>query len=254
MKTDIFVKSLLKKKDKILDVEQLKKLYKQVDPEWFTDSKFYKQVYYVKNKWVLISLKKDLFYVKSSQKEITFDEIVEKYYRKILKNYLQEKFWNNYFISWVKSLEIWNNNFEIPDKLPIINPYKRSEDVLFKDKNILNIRYSIKWENFEKSFKIYKKQTEKTYIDWNMFILANYELSLLDALYSLSSEQEKYVVELLKKNIRKNYKKICVENFEYFLKLGKYWSSVKKIYEITLWIRPDFAEQIKQILKKRYYF
>jgi len=41
---------------------------------------------------------------------------------------------------------------------------------------------------------------------------------MLESLYSLSDEDERYVIELIKKNIRKNYKKINIEVFEYFLK------------------------------------
>jgi len=67
-----------------------------------------------------------------------------------------------------------------------------------------------------------------------MFFVANYELALLESLYSISVEDERYVIELIKKNIRKNYKKINLEVFEYFLRYGKYGSSIKRIYEISL--------------------
>lgn len=254
MKTNIFVKSLLKKKNKILSIDQLRKIYQQIDLEWFTNSKFYKQIYYVKNKWVLLSLKKDLFYVKSPQKDFFLDEIIDENYRKVLKRSLQEKYASNYFIWWIKSLEIWNNNFEIPDKILIVNPYKRSEEVLFTDKYVSNIMYSIKWEGAEKSFRIYKKHTERLHVDWISFFVANYEMSLLDSLYSLPVDQEKYVIELIKRNIRKNHKRIVLENFEYFLKLWKFWSSIRRIYDISMWIRPDFAEKVRDILKRRYYF
>ena len=253
MKTNNFVKKLLKNKHKILDIEKLKKMYQDIDIQDYSDKKLYKQIYYAKNKWVLISLKKNLFYVKSSQEDEDIDDIINKFYWKLLKKYIKEQYWNNYFIWGIKSLEVLNNNFFILDKISIINPYKRADEVLLKGKKISNSIYKIKWYDNLKSFKIFKKQTEKIYVDSQIFFVANYELALLESLYSISLEDEKYVIELLKKNIRKNYKKINLEVFEYFLKYWKYGSSIKKIYEIALWIRPDFATKIKNILKRWYW-
>ena len=249
--TDIFVKKLLKNKHKILTISQIKDIY--LDIEESADSKIYKKIYNLKNKGYILSLKKDLFYIKKPDEDILIDDIVEKNYWKYLKKYLKEQFWVYYFIWGLKSLEIWNNNFSIPDKITIINPYKRSNEVLFKEKNLFLVNYSIKWFDNEKSFKFFKKQTEKLYIDWKPFNVVNYELALLESLYSMPFDEEKYILELVKKNLRKNWKRINLEVFEYFLKYGKYGSSVKRIYEIALWIRPDFADKIKNILKKWYW-
>lgn len=253
MKTNNFVKKILKNKHKIIDINKLKKIYFDLNPDSYSDKKLYKQIYYAKNKWVLMSLKKDIFYVKTPDENIDIDDIIDNFYWKLLKKYTQEHYWNNYFIWGIKALEIWNNNFSIPDKLVIINSYKKMEEILLKEKKIFNKVYKIKWFDEIKSFKFFKKQTEKLYIDGKMFFVSNYELSLLESLYSISSEEERYVIELLKKNIRKNYKKISLEVFEYFLKYWKYGSSIKKIYELSLWIRPDFADKIKDILKKWYW-
>ena len=250
--TNIFVKKLLKNKNKILTILQIKEIYYNLYWE-SQDTKIYKQIYQLKNKWYLLSLKKDLFYVKKMDEDLLVDDIIENNYWKYLKKYLKDQFWVYYFIWWLKSLEIWNNNFSTSDKLRIVNPYKRSNEVLFKNKNLFLVNYSIKWFDNEKSFKFFKKQTKKLYVDWKLFNVANYELSLLESLYSMPFEDEKYIIELVKKNIRKNWKKIDLQVFEYFLKYWKYGSSIKKIYELSLWIRPDFAEKIKNILKKWYW-
>jgi len=247
-----YVKKLLKKKNKIIWIEELKKMFRSINDE-ISNKQIYKQIYYLKNKWFIISLKKDLFYIKNFDEEIDVDDIIEKNYWKILKKYVKEKYSKNYFIWGLKALEIWNNNFSISDNLIIVNLYKRSSEVILKWKKIQNANYKIKWFDNERTFKYFKKQTVTTHIDWKSFNISNYELSLLESLYSLSIEDEKYVLELIKKNIRKNYKKINVEVFEYFLKYGKYGSSVKRIYELALWIRPDFASKIQKILKKWYW-
>jgi len=250
--TNNFVKKLLKSKWKILNIWKIKEIYyDMVDNP--SDKKLYKQIYQLKNKWFLLSLKKDLFYIKKADLEITADEIIEDNYWKYLRSYLKEQFGTFYFIWGLKSLEIWNNNFSIPDKITIVNPYKRANEVLFKDRNLFLVDYKIKWFDNEKSFKFFKKQVTKQYIDGKVFYVANYELALLESLYSMPFDEEKYILELVKKNLRKNWKKINLDVFVYFLKYGKYWSSVKKIYELALWIRPDFAEKLKDILKKWYW-
>jgi len=50
MKTNNFVKKLLKNKHKILDIEKLKKMYQDIDIQDYSDKKLYKQIYYAKNK------------------------------------------------------------------------------------------------------------------------------------------------------------------------------------------------------------
>lgn len=251
MKTNIIVKKILKSKWKILDIQKIKKIFHQIDED-FTDKQIYKKIYYLKNQWYILSIKKDIFYIKDFNKEVDIDEIIENNYWKFLKKYLNDNFWSNYFIWWIKALEIHNNIYSIPDKISIINPYKQSKQVLLKWKYILNTKYTIKWKSNEKSFKFFKKNTQKEYIDWKVFNISWYELSLLESIYSLSDD-EKYIIELIKKNIRKNHKKIDTKIFEEFLKYGKYGSSLKKIYELSLWINPIFAEKIKNILKKWYW-
>lgn len=247
--TNIIVKKILKNKWKIINIEQLKKIFQDLEAE----KSFYKKIFHLKNKWYLVSIKKDLFYVKEPHIEIDEEEIIDQFYRKILHKYVKENFLNKYFIWGVKALEIWNNNFSTPDKITIVNPYKRATETLLKWKKIFNTTYTIKWFDLDKSFRYFKKQTEKLDINWKKFIVANYELSLLESLYSPNFLEQKYIEELIKKNIRKNHKRINPEIFEYFLKVWKYGSACKRLYEISLQIRPEFAEKLKKILLKWYW-
>jgi len=245
---NILVKKILKNKWKIITIDELKKILQNLE-----QTNIYKKIYYLKNRWYLISLKKDLFFVKEPDQNIDEEEIIEKFYWKILHKYLKNNYWNNYFIWWVKALEFWNNNFSIPEKITIINPFKRSTETILKWKKVFNTLYKIKYFEPEKSFKYFKKQTEKITIDNKNFIIANYELSLLESLYSPSFLEQKYIEELVKKNIRKNSKKINLDVFEYFLKIWKYWEPCKRLYEIASKIKPDFAEKLKKLLLKWYW-
>lgn len=249
IKTNIIVKKLLKNKNKIIWINDLKKILEDFTSKWT----IYKKIFWLKSRWYLLSVKKDLFYIKDSTNKIDVEEVIDNFYRKILKNYIKNSYWQKYFIWWIKALEIRNNNTSVPDKLVLINPYKRANEVLLKWKKIFNTIYNIKWFDTENSFKYFKKQTTKITIDNKNFNIANYELSILESLYSVSEIDKRYIIELIKKNIRKNYKRINIEIFEYFLKVWKYWSSCKLLYEISLWINPIFAERLKNILIKRYW-
>jgi len=248
--TNIVVKKILKNKWKILTIEKIKKMFEDLWIEW----NFYKKIYFLKNWWYLVSLKKDLYYVKDVDEDFDEEDLIQRFYWKILYWWLKDHYWNNYFIWWIKSLEIWNNNFDVPDKIVIVNPYKRSTETILKWKKVFSTVYHAKWMDDLKFFKLLKKNTERVYVDGKKFNIANYELSLLESLYSVSSLEQRYVEELVKKNIRKNYKRIRLDIIETFLKLWKYGSSCVKLYELSRLIRPDFAEKLKNILKKWYYF
>ena len=60
------VKKLSKYKNKLIHIEELKKLLKNILDDQYKDSKTYKNIYYLKNRGYLISLRKDLFFVKNA--------------------------------------------------------------------------------------------------------------------------------------------------------------------------------------------
>jgi hypothetical protein len=59
---------------------------------------------------------------------------------------------------------------------------------------------------------------------------------------------------LVKKNVRKNYKRIDLSVFEFFLQNWKYWKSCERLYQIAQFVNPNFSEKLKLLLKKYYRF
>jgi len=71
---------------KISELENLISQFIKIDNK----QKLYKLIYKLKNKGYLLALKKDLFFVKKPSEELDVDEIIEKYYRKLLKEKIKE--------------------------------------------------------------------------------------------------------------------------------------------------------------------
>ncbi len=136
------IKKLTKIKKKIVTTEKIKDTIKNVMEEKYMDRKAYKMIYYLKNKWYLISIKKNLFYLKNPDDEIDEEEIAEQHYRDILRTHCKNYLSSDRYIWWLKSLELSNNDFSIPEEIEVINEYKQSREVIvltkkWPSKNIL---------------------------------------------------------------------------------------------------------------------
>ena len=72
---------------KLITISDLQKLLNTLFESQQNMNQFYKTIYYLKNKWFLISLKKELFLIKNPKKDLTEFDIENTYYRKILKKH-----------------------------------------------------------------------------------------------------------------------------------------------------------------------
>jgi len=87
---DIIVKNLLKHKNKLIEIEKIKTIGKKVLDTEYSEKKIYKIIYYLKNREYLQSLKKDILIVKDPEKKYTKQQLLETYYRNILKKHCNE--------------------------------------------------------------------------------------------------------------------------------------------------------------------
>ena len=87
---DTVVKKMGKYKNKIIDIEKMKEILKNILDTDYSDKKTYKIIYYLKNRGYLTSLKKDLFFVKNPEKEYAEESIIEQFYRDMLKKHGNE--------------------------------------------------------------------------------------------------------------------------------------------------------------------
>ena len=248
---DTTVKNILKYKNKLIWIDKIKEIIQNIMDSEYTENKAYKIIHQLKNRGYLINLKKSIFLVKDPEKEYTEEQLLESFYREILKRHCKDfTAWKRY-IWWLKALELNITNFDIPEEILVVNEFKQSNETIIFAKQIILKTY----ESDKKSlFNIFDKFTKKVYIWKNVFPIANIELAMLESLYNTSIINKWYVEEIIKKILRKQKKMLDFNVFEIVLKNNKHHSSVNRLYKLSQWIDPDIAEKLKNIIKKYSYF
>ncbi len=245
------VKKILKHKNKLIEINKVKEIIKNILDTNYSESKSYKTIYHLKNKWYLLNLKKWVFLVKNPEKEYDDNQLLEMFYRNIVKKHCKEFLnWKRY-IWWVKALELNLTNFDIPEELLIVNEDKQSTETIMFDKQAL---FKIYESDSKSLFQIFNKFTNKIYIWKNVFPIASLELAILESLYNPSVVNKWYIDEIVKKTIRKNRKYLNIKIWEDILKNNKHHSSINRLYKLALSIDPNISEDIKNMIKKYSYF
>ncbi len=256
MKKDIFnkfVKILLKNKHKIVKIDKIKKTAENLLSQPLKKNQFYKLIYKLKNKGIIISIKKDLFYIKSPSENTDIDEIIDQLYWKILKQKIKDSLLTNKrYIGWIKALELNLQNYNPPESIQIINKEKNSLETILKNKKIDFKNYIL--DNGKFYIDLTYKFTVKTKIDKYVYPFANIELSILESLYSINQDNQNYIYELVKKILRKKWKKLNFEILEKIVKNNKHHTSINRLYKISKYINYNLAEKIKQIIRQYSYF
>lgn len=248
---DIVVKNLLKHKNKLIWIDKIKEIIQKILDSDYSESKSYKLIYHLKNKWYLITLKKSIFLVKDPEKEYEDHQLIEMFYRAILKKHCKDFVDSKRYIWWTKALELNLTNFDSPEEILIVNENKQSNETLMFDKQIILKKYESDNQNL---FNFFNKFTRKIYIGKNVFPVANIELSILESLYNPSVINQWYIQELVKKILRKNKKHLNIDIRAEVLKKNKHHSSINRLYKLSMWIDPTLSESIKNIIKKYSYF
>ena len=248
---DIIVKNLLKHKNKLIEIEKIKTIWKKVLDSEYSEKKLYKIIYYLKNREYLQSLKKDILIVKDPEKKYTNQQLLETYYRNILKKHCNEFVdWKRY-IWWIKALELNNSSYEIPEEIIIVNSKKQCTETVMFDKQILFKLYS---SDEKKLFSTFYKMTRKIYIKNNVFPIACTELAILESLYNPSIISKWYADEFIKKILRKSWNSLDTKIWEQIVKTSKHHSSINRLYKLSQSVNPEIAEKIKNIIKRYSYF
>lgn len=249
---NIVVKKILKNKNKIIEIDKIKKIINNIMDDAYSDNKAYKIIYNLKNKWYLISIKKDIFFVKSPKQEIQDFEIIDKNYWDVLKKQCNKYCDNERYIWWIKALEINMQIFSIPDNIDIVNQIKQSNEIVLVSKEVNFKKY--KSNRGVDVFKEFKKNTQKQKIWKYVFKYANLELSLLETLYNPNILDSKYNTELIKKSLKKFKKILNYSNLQYIISLWKHHSSINRLYKISLSLDNKISDPILNIIKKESYF
>ncbi|HMS91700.1 MAG TPA: hypothetical protein PKC87_05745, partial [Candidatus Absconditabacterales bacterium] len=139
---DNLVKKLIKYRGKLVDGEKISLLLKSSLAEDFSLQKMYKIVYYLKIRGYLENLKKNIFFVKDPDHTYTTEEIIDLFYRTIVKKHCTDFLKGNRYIGGLKALELNLSSFDIPDELSIVNQYKQATEVIMFEKQIVFKTYS----------------------------------------------------------------------------------------------------------------
>lgn len=246
-KRDDFKKALAKKKNKILTIQDLKKIGQKIMADDYADSKIYKLIYHTKNHWYLIAIKKDLFVPTTPEDTIDEQYIIDRYYRPLLKKHCATSYGRYRYIGGLKALELITGNYTPTDTIEIVTPDTQGSSVLFLDKKIYTKSYT---QDGISLFKTIYRQTEKIKIGTTALPRATLELALLESLYNPDIVTQWYAHELIKRTLKKYKKLINTDHIITLVRLGKHHSSLNRLYQIALTVDTKLATQLEHIIRK----
>ncbi len=246
----IVVKKMLNYRGKIISNQIIKKRLQWILDDEYSDSKMYKTIHKLKNKGELFALKKNVFIAKAPNKEFKESELIDKYYREILKKHCRDYIDGRWYIGWLKALELNTSNYSIPDEITIINEHKNATETVMLDKKTLCKTYNSRHKNL---FRVFYKFSKKMKIGKYTLPVAVLELAILESLYNPPLLLKGYTDELIKKIIRKHKKSIDLEIYATILKHNKHHSSLNRLYQLARYVDEDFANKINQLIKRYSY-
>ncbi len=245
---ETIVKILQKNQNKTVDLSVFEGRLQSAFTEPLSKGKIYKLTHQLKNKWYLMSLRKDVFYVKMPDKSVDAPFLEEKFYWNMLKSHCKLYCNTNRYIGNLTALELnLHTNCLIPEEIIVVNDKKQSIETVIFDKKINFKTYEVKKKNLYSSFV---KFTKKLKIQGWTFNCANLELAILECLYCPTISTKSYSETLILKAIKVHQKILSFDMFEAILSTGKHCSSANRLMKLTQKNFPDFSDQLKQLIKK----
>ena len=245
------VNKLYKKNWKILFKEDI---FDIIDPEKKSVFKSFlnKTIYRLKAEKIIMPIR-NWVYIILTEDDNSLNEIdlIEKYYLKLLKKFINYYVWNNYFISWQKALEFHIKNFEIPSKFFIVN---RDIDKKINVWNFQIIFKTISWNINNKKTNLYSRlskfRSNFTFENIN-FKLSCLELSIVET--AIVSCNESWIdINLLNKVLKKYSKFLKKDIFEEIGKL-KFIMAFNRLKEISRTIDKNLYKLFLDIIKKNWW-
>ena len=245
------VKKMWKKWWKVLFKEDI---FEIIDPEKKKkyENKLNKIIYRLKAEWYIVNLKSWVYIVPDKEDIILNNiDLIEKYYLKLLKKYIILYVWNNYYISWLKSLEIHNKNYQINEKIFIIN---RTLNKKIKFWNFEIIFKTIAWKQNWKKINLFNKFfnfTQKKVIENIEFRISCLELALVESSV-ISDSINWFDLSILNKTIKK-YHSILKKDIFYEIWKYKYIMSFNRLKELSKNIDKNLYSIFLDIIKKNWW-
>ncbi len=224
-------------------------IFELIDPEQKEETKVLvnKTVYKLKSIWLLKTIKNWVYIIPDKEDEkLNEIDLIEKYYFRLIKRYIKEYVWNEYYISWKKSLEFHLKNYSIPENIYITT---RNFEKKIKIWNYTLIFKKVWGKN--NIFNKLQKMTISKEIDSINFKISNLELSLIET--SLINENISWVeISILNQTIKKYNKVFIIQNFYYIWEL-KYITAINRLKELSKNINKELYEIFLDIIKKNWW-
>lgn len=247
---DSIVKDLVKTKHKIISIDKIRKLFSGIMWDLYHDKKMYKLLYYLKNRWYLVNLKKNIYFIKLPEEEYSEQRFVDRFYWDLVKQHCKQYLKSDRYIWWLKALELHMSVFDVPDEITIVNAHKQATEVIMLDKKVLFKSYMSHGKNL---YPLYKKHITKIDL-WRISVpVICMEIALLESLYN-PSVVYKWYIEGLAKKLLKKYKNILDPDIRALVvKNNKHHSSLNRLYTLAQSIDKKLADAILQVIKKYSY-
>jgi predicted transcriptional regulator of viral defense system len=240
-----------KKKWKILTIEEMKALIQKHLLDEFSEAKCYKLLYYLKKKWHLLSLKKDIYYITDPQQERSEYEIIHGVYWDIVHAHCNATCWNKTkrYIGWMKAFELHLLEYAIPDTILIVTKEKQALETVLQWKTILFKTYTNKKNTL---FSTFAKHTSMIKLGKYVLPVANLELAMLETLYNIDPLTERLFTAKAQKYIKK-IKQLDFTVIKDALQIWKHHTSCNRLYKILKTVRPQLAAELLQYIKQRWF-
>jgi len=177
-------------------------------------------------------------------------DLLDKYYMQLLKRIITKEVWSHYYISWQKSLEIHMKNYEIPEKIFIVNRdiNKRvkiwTKEIVFKTISWKMNNWNIKKINLFSQFSKYAitKQIEDIELK-----ISGLELALLET--SLITDSELWFDIGLINKVMNKYKWVLDKDAFSTIWQYKYIMSFNRLKELAKDIDVDLYKCFLDVIK-----
>ncbi len=245
------VKILCKRRWKLLFKDDI---FEVIDPEKKENYRNFldKLIYKLKARQIIITIK-SWVYVISEDEDIELNKVdlLDKYYLKLLKKIITKEVWNAYYLSGIKSLEMHLKNYEIPDKVFVVNRKSNKRVKIWKREIVFK---TISWKKLDwknkkiNLYSMFSRFSVKKNIEWIQLRISGLELSLLES--ALISDAEWgfdiwLIIKVLKKYSQVLDTKILYRIWEY-----KYIMSFNRLKELSKEIDWDLYVVFLDIIKK----
>ncbi len=246
---DKIVSKLLKKWWKVIFKEEI---YEMIDPEKKSEyqTQVNKIIYRLTSEKHLIAIRNGVYIVPLVEdRELNELDLLEKYYYHFLKKFITQNVGSEYFIAWKKSLEFHMKNYEIPEKIVVINRSVNKKVMIGNYTIIFKTSQTTLSQKKINLFARLKKHSISTEIYGVLFRIAWLELALFEA--ALMDREEWVDVTLLNKAVKKYASYFRVEVFYELWEL-KYIMSLNRLKELSKPISLKLSQVFLDIIKKNW--